>query len=223
MENAVEALKMAFSVMMFVLALTLSVSSFSKANSAVTAITNLRDRETQYTYIEPTGKNRIVGMETIIPTMYRAYIEHFEIRFYEELADGTIKELPIYYATDYQNLKYGEIQYDGPNKKTINYVDLKEERFGTEINQSTGGTIPPEQVAIEHLDIILNKQPTDSKAPYYKQFYHKQGFYEKYKDEKFEEKLGEYYLATAETEETAPTADSNKTKKRVITYILQPK
>lgn len=216
MENAVEALKMAFSVMMFVLALTLSVSSFSKANSAVTAITNMRDRETHYTYVEPTGKNRIVGMETVIPTMYRAYIEHFEIRFYEQQADGTIKELPIYYETDYQNPKYGDIQYDGPNKKTINYVDLEKESFGTEINQTTGGTIPAEQVAIKHLDIILDKKPIDSKAAYYKQFYYDQGFYEKFKDRKLEEKLGEYYLTTAET------ADSNKTKKRVITYILQP-
>lgn len=53
MENAVEALKIAFAVMMFVLALSLSVFTFSRANSAVTAIINMRDRETQYNYVKP--------------------------------------------------------------------------------------------------------------------------------------------------------------------------
>ena len=82
MENAVDALKIAFGVMMFVLALTLSISSFSKANSAVTAITRMNDRETEYTYIEPTASRaRIVGVEAIVPSMYRAYYENIEIKF----------------------------------------------------------------------------------------------------------------------------------------------
>lgn len=221
MENAVEALKMAFSVMMFVLALTLSISCFSKANTAVTAITNMRDRETEYTYVEPTRTNRIVGVDEVIPTMYRAYIEHFEVRFYD--VDGK-KELPIYYATDYQNQKYGERQKDeDDNYITINYVDLVKEKFGTEINPKTGGNIPPEQVAIKHLDIIMGKRPEkkpeEPLPPYYNQFYEdgEDGFYERFKNSKFEEQLGEYYLET--TDET--TGGTKKTKKRVITYILQ--
>lgn len=88
MENAVDALKIAFGVMMFVLALTLSISSFSKANSAVTAITKMNDRETEYTYLEPTAsRTRTVSVETIVPTMYRAYYEYFEIKFLK--ADGS--------------------------------------------------------------------------------------------------------------------------------------
>lgn len=219
MENAVEALKMAFSVMMFVLALTLSISCFSKANTAVTAITNMRDRETEYTYVEPAGTNRIVGVESVIPTMYRAYIEHFEVRFYEK-TDLGLKELPIYYATDYQNQKYGDVLKDESNNKIIiNYIDLEKEKFGTEINPVTGGTIPAEQVAIKHLDIIMGKRPSDPKKPYYNQFLEdgKDGFYERFKNSKFEEQLGEYYLET--TDET--TGGTKKTKKRVITYILQ--
>ena len=38
MENAIEALKIAGAVLMFVLALTLSISSLSQANSAVSSI-----------------------------------------------------------------------------------------------------------------------------------------------------------------------------------------
>ena len=45
MENAAEALKIAFSVIMFILALGMGVSSFSDANRAVLVITNERDRE----------------------------------------------------------------------------------------------------------------------------------------------------------------------------------
>ena len=70
MENATEALKIAFGVMMFVLALTLSISTFSQAIQAVDSITTLRDRETQYTYVEPSSySNRTVGVETIVPMM----------------------------------------------------------------------------------------------------------------------------------------------------------
>ena len=86
MENAVDALKIAFGVMMFILALTLSISSFSSANSTVKAIVQMNDRETEYTYIEP-SINRTVGIETIVPTMYRAYYENTEIKFID--SDGT--------------------------------------------------------------------------------------------------------------------------------------
>ena len=41
MENAVEALKIAGAMLMFVLALTLSISSFSTANASINAITTM--------------------------------------------------------------------------------------------------------------------------------------------------------------------------------------
>lgn len=109
MENAVDALKIAFGVMMFVLALTLSISSFSKANSAVTAIVRMNDRETEYTYIEPSNEN-VVGVETIIPTMYRAYYENIEIKFFD--ADGN--PLCLYYKKN----------TDG-SLTAINCIDMK--------------------------------------------------------------------------------------------------
>ena len=43
MENAAEALKMAFGVMMFVLALSLSISCFSQASSAIDNIITSRE------------------------------------------------------------------------------------------------------------------------------------------------------------------------------------
>ena len=91
MENAVDALKIAFGVMMFVLALTLSISSFSSANSTVKAIIQMNDRETEYTYIEPSvHRTRTVGIETIVPTMYRAYYENIEIKFLDNNGNDLI-------------------------------------------------------------------------------------------------------------------------------------
>ena len=44
MENAAEALKMAFGYILFVLALSISISSFSNATKAVNAIIQLKDK-----------------------------------------------------------------------------------------------------------------------------------------------------------------------------------
>ena len=111
MENAVDALKIAFGFMMFVLALTLSISSFSSANSTVKAIVQMNDRETEYTYIEPSkNRTRTVVIETIVPTMYRAYYENIEIKFFD--SDGT---------TDL--ILYKKKNEDG-SKTAINSIDM---------------------------------------------------------------------------------------------------
>ena len=96
MENAAEALIIAFAVMMFVMALTLSISSFSQANTAVKAIVDMTDSEAEYTYVEPSEKlTRIVGIETVISTIYSSSNENIEIHFIDE--SGT--PIPLYYAT----------------------------------------------------------------------------------------------------------------------------
>ena len=82
MENAVEALKIAFAVIMFVVALSLSISSFSQSSSAIDAVINMRDRETEYTYVEPTENlSRTVGIETVVSSIYRAFEQNIEIYF----------------------------------------------------------------------------------------------------------------------------------------------
>ena len=85
MENVTEALKIAFGVMMFVLALTLSISSFSQAREAIDNVIMMKDREQEYTYVETAAnlKNRLVSSETIIPTIYKAYKENFSVEFYK--------------------------------------------------------------------------------------------------------------------------------------------
>ena len=200
MENAVEALKMAFAVMMFVAALSLSVSSLSKANRAVTSIISLNDRETEYSYVEPTGNTRIVGVETVVPTMYKAYKENFEIYFYDQ--DG-ITPLIIYYETDYDG-NYRKKDELG-NDIGINYID------GTEVYSNA-------QEEVEHLNQILG-HPSKVEAKYVKQLNpsYSLGFYDYLSNKKFKEEIGEYYQNDGEA-----TPEANKVKKRVITYTLIP-
>lgn len=200
MENAVEALKIAFAVMMFIMALSLSIFSLSQANNAVTAITSLNDRETEYSYVEPSSNTRIVGVETIVPTMYKAYKENFKIYFVKK--DGT--PLAIYYATDdFGNRKTDE----HGNPMEISYID------GSEVFANA-------QEAVEHLDYILwgnpNNIPDDRNKKYKNQRYHSNGLYDFLSGKQFKEELGEYYENDSED-----TPEVNKAKTRVITYTLQ--
>ena len=82
MENAVEALKIAGAVLMFILALSLSISCLSSANSSVLNIASMYSREREYRYVKPASDfTRTVGIESIIPAMYQAYEENTEIYF----------------------------------------------------------------------------------------------------------------------------------------------
>ena len=82
MENITEALHIAFGAMIFVLALSISIHFFGKVQATTDSIIQLRDRENDYSYVTPSnGKERKVGVETIVPTLYRAFKENYIIIF----------------------------------------------------------------------------------------------------------------------------------------------
>lgn len=82
MENAAEALKLAAAVLIFVVALSISINAFGEARKTSQIILDNRDREYDYTYVEENGTTqRIVGAETIIPSIYKAYKENYKIVF----------------------------------------------------------------------------------------------------------------------------------------------
>lgn len=85
MEDAVDALKMAFSVFAFVLALAIVFAMFSQARE-VSDIVLAKTDNTYFTdWVSPGETNggtitgRVVGIETIIPTLYRYYKEKLVI------------------------------------------------------------------------------------------------------------------------------------------------
>lgn len=202
MENAMDALKIAAGVLMFVLALTISISCFSQANESVTTIVKMTDKDYKIAYdnIKPSnGLTRVVGVETIVPTMYKTFDENIEIYF----KDANGNSLPIYYKTGGNGKRVQEDNHD----ITVDYVNLAAE------------TYPDKETCIKHLDMILavgerNSYEFDSNmVEKYKEQFHENypyGFLAFIEDKKFEEKLGEYY------ESNGPT--STQIKKRIITY-----
>ena len=75
MENAVDALKMAFAVFVFIMAIVLTINIFGQIRQTSDMVLSLSDRTNFYEYVEENDNNarttRVVGVETIIPMLYR--------------------------------------------------------------------------------------------------------------------------------------------------------
>lgn len=209
MENASEALLMAFAVLIFVVALSLGISSFSLARQTTQSIVEMTDREFDYTYVDFDSENtsRIVGIETVIPTLYRAYKENFIVRFY----DRNGQPLNVY-------------QKKIRNKLTeTNEINLEKEAIA---NQEKA-TLFIDKLLYGGLEANFNTSKNLSNS----------NLYDTIKEMKFKEELGIYYIEDTVTENgnnsgngteitdpditEAEVADVNKTEKRVITYTQQ--
>ncbi len=86
MENAAEALLMGFAVLVFALALTIGMTVFSNVRAVSDLVLYTSDETNYYEYQGATGKaaqNRIVGLETILPTLYKYYQENYTVCFRE--------------------------------------------------------------------------------------------------------------------------------------------
>ena len=117
MENVADALKMAAGVLVFVMALGIAISSFSEAKQTADVLIQYNDREYSTQYAQDTQeRNRIVGAETIIPTIYRAYKEKYKVIF-QDNAGNPINLFAIY---DYESKAY----------KLVNYIDLESQVQG---------------------------------------------------------------------------------------------
>ncbi len=94
MENAVDALMIAFGVLIFVIALAMAFTLFSQARATSEIVLDASDKTSSQTYTEPlrdaSGKaitKRIVGIETVIGTV-RRYVTDNE-NYSVEIQDKT--------------------------------------------------------------------------------------------------------------------------------------
>lgn len=196
MENATDALKMAAAVLIFVLALSISINAFGEARRASQVILDYRDREYDYTYITSGTTQRQVGLETIIPSIYKAYKENYKIIF--DMKD--INDKNGLYSKKNENGNYDE----------INYIDLEKEVLGSDKQKEEfikaiiyGKDSISDEYKKEFSDLGINLKDV--------------GIYARIKGNKVTEKLGVYYQEDMQTG-GSNTPDANKTKKRVITY-----
>lgn len=204
MENATDALKMAAAVLMFVMALSVAIVSFGQARRTSDEILNIRDRETEYIdgnfyYKETTGTERTVGLEAIIPTIYRVYYENYRIVFTGEGMDNT----PLY--TNITGGKSDErysldLSYE---TNILNGQDLKKIRI------LLNAIIYGEKDTNEYKELYLGKisLPQKSLNERLKEKI-KQGYH-------ITECLGVYYQNDGQN-----VPDANKIEKRVITYKI---
>lgn len=115
MENAVQALKTAAAVLIFVIAITVSFTMFSKAKVTANAVIKIQDKQkylesaevdngilyTSSTAIQSQNEQgesningmtidgyRIVGLEDVISTLYRYSVEKYGVTIVQQ--DGTI-------------------------------------------------------------------------------------------------------------------------------------
>lgn len=90
MENAVDAIKMAFGMMVFVIAMSATMYLFNAVSSTSQVLLYAADETNYYDNIEideSAGESittRKVNVETIIPTLYRYYKENFAVQIYNK-------------------------------------------------------------------------------------------------------------------------------------------
>ena len=208
MENAVEAIKMAGGVIIFVLALTISINAFTNTRQGVDNLVLYSDREFLSTYVKQNkGTKRIVGTESIVPTIYRAYKENIKI-YFKFLEEDNSKE-PIYTVKTIND------------DKKIYYIDLDEETQGDE------------NLKEFFLKNILYGSGTDGAKKMYSLSeyagyssriadieFNDTGLYKRLTNGDlygtYEESLGVYF--PTESQGTSDKSSINKTEKKVITY-----
>lgn len=89
MENAADALLMAFAVLVFVIALSVTFSTLAQAKSTADVVLYYSDRENfqppvAYDKKEAEDGGRTVGVDTVIATIERCIKEKFTVRIIDE-------------------------------------------------------------------------------------------------------------------------------------------
>ena len=225
MENAVDALKMAFAIFVFTMALSLSIFMFNKAKATSDEVLASSDVTRFMEYIESSqmiGDERIVGLETIIPTLYKYYKENYTVIFLNP--DGTPMEI---YSTK-TNVDLWSEGYT--NKYYTNNKDLKVCSFDVDEETRrhepwTGNTNYYKQ----NLDMFLSGgtfvSPSGNGMNYDYSDLKTNGwgggsFIDEFKDDQFRESLGEYEYNEVNSSMGEGLTNVQSKTKRVIVYTL---
>lgn len=239
MENATRALIMAFAVFIFVIALTVSMVSLNSVKRVSDAILYTKDETNYYTYTDAKGKaaqNRIVGLETIIPTLYKYYKENYTVVFKEAKYDydtgnfiSDWKYLPVYKTVENRN--WEENSYKNLMKVKYGRENLSTEIFSFDIDEETLRHEPwtgSEDEVKQNIKCFLNgtEYKTPNNGEKYKNYSDSPlipgGFIAKYGNDKFVETIEEYkYKSTQTGESTISSLTKEKTKRMIIfTHII---
>lgn len=232
MENASEAIIMAGAVLIFVIALSVAMTAFSQARSTVDTVVYASDRTNYYEQLDVSSnvKNRIVGLETVIPTLYKYYKENYTVVFLDTA--GNPLEL---YKTQTRKENWAKDSNDQPKtfvvdkyysnesqsaKPRICSFDVNEESVRRE--PWTGDPIETKNNLTAFIEGIEYPWPNGSGNSYdYSHSVKGTSFMQAFQTQKFVETIGEYKTTNKDTfaSELNQGIRDNKNK-RVIVYQL---
>ena len=212
MENATDALHMAASVLIFVLALSISINAFGQARQTADTLVSYNDREYSYSYVEENTDEegnvlteRLVGLDSIILSIYKAYRKNYKIVF--ENSETILDKNEGLYKK--RNNKTGEYE-------PVFQIDLENESLAGEEQKLEFLMAIIYGDKIDNFDSVSDRVRNNSGISL-----NNNGLYDKInnRNRKFKEDIGIYYQEEAGgVGEDVPEA--NKTEKRVITYTL---
>lgn len=253
MENAVDAIKMAFGLLVFAIAVMLTFSVIGQARTTSDAVLAMNDKTEFYDYATAEDynaiENRIVGFETLLPTIHRYAKEQYSVTIFN--TDGKpIVRYDLYtegfmanwneilkrknYSDSNAINQYNEVkerldqvQYVvnkdlNTNVNIMDYIDSSLYKGKTDVN-TINIVSPwmgdPENDTVERIEADMTTGGEYQKNGV--KYYGKNLF--QYKDRKFKEK----FIEIATSGETITDGnDSVETirgnKKLEIIYILQP-
>ena len=211
-ENIADALKMAGSVLLFVMGLSIAILAFSQARESMDIVLSYSDRESlsiegnpRFYYLsKDNDTSRYVGKETIIPAIYRAYKENYKIVFK--------------FPDDYYLFKQEVKNAKGLNEeKKISTLDLANQSLSSDLasrqflNGIIYGDFEYENEKSKN-DYINKFKITPNDISLYQYLTEKESTY------KIKEYLGTYYIE--DVNGTSEVNAVNKTEQRVITYEI---
>ena len=220
MENAVEAIKIAFAVIVFVMALTVSMFTLTQVKATSDVVLYTEDELNYYDFQEATNagqENRIVGLETIIPTLYKYYKENYTVVFREGNYDYTtgqfsnVSYMKLYETPSNVNLwtsSYATLANEKYGEGTINTIRGNRQIFSFDLDEETltGETYYNNNNNEEYIDYGASKNVGVG------------GFIGQYGDSKFVETIGEYTYNSTQTEDSTVEASVKARTKRIIIF-----
>lgn len=128
MDNAVQALKIGAAILVFSIALATTFMVFAQAKQVSETVFITADNDNYMEYIEGDSDsiNRIVGVETIIPTLYNYYTELYSVTIID--SEGNIIK-----TIDMDNYDDGAVETESMYERLDEFVE--ETLLGTELNE----------------------------------------------------------------------------------------
>ena len=145
MENAVDAIKLGFALLVFAIAITLTFSVVGQARATADAVFEATDKTEFYEYVTDdaynTQEDRIVSFETILPTIHRYAKEQYAVTIFNKHGEPVVR-YDLYtegfmanWNETIKNLNSGNTTIKAEAQKTFDDVKKRLEQVQSVVNK----------------------------------------------------------------------------------------